>query len=223
MKKAIIIIGLLLVLAGCGGNKIKINTIKNDLSADGARIRTETPEIAGSSEFIKNINSELAEGIRGETVRFQENAAASDTADDELEITYAVAFAENGMVSLIVDGEAFTGGVHGELMRKSKTFDIETEREITFVDLFCDDQFPTRINSYIEQLMEENPNKYADLWKRPLVGTEQEFYLTDTGVVIYFPPYALSYYSRGFVEFEIPYEELDGYLNPEYNGRLWNR
>ena len=60
--------------------------------------------------------------------------------------------------------------------------------------------------------------EYADIWEQPVIGEEQNecFYLTDDGLVIYYPPYELSYYARGFVEFVIPYSELYGYLKPEY-------
>ncbi len=216
LKKAAVLIGLVFLLCGCNGSKLKIDIIKNDASTDGAKIYTEVAEIEGSSEFIKQVNTEIAEGIREETVKFQERAMESETDDDELKIKQTVAFSQNGIVSIIIDCEEFTGGAHGELKRKVKNLDLQKECEISFPDLFCDDSYPTRINAYIEQEMTEKPNKYADLWKRPLVGGEQEFYLTKNGVVVFYPPYELSYYSRGFVEFEIPYAELEGYLKEEY-------
>ena len=43
------------------------------------------------------------------------------------------------------------------------------------------------------------------------------FYFTDKGIVIFYPPYELSYYSRGFVDFTIDYEDLYGYIKPEYS------
>lgn len=222
LKRIAVLIGLIFILCGCDGSKLKIDIIKNDVSQDGAKIYTEVAEISGNSEFIKKVNAEIAEGIREETVKFQERAKESETPDDELKIEQTVAFSENGIVSLIVDCEEFTGGAHGELKRKVKNLDLDRECEISFSELFCDDKYPTRINAYIEQAMTEKPNKYADLWKRPLVSEGQEFYLTKTGVVVFYPPYELSYYSRGFVEFEIPYAELEGYLNPEYVKKIMN-
>lgn len=197
--------------------------MKNNLSAEGAKIYTEVAEIDGDTEFIKKTNIEIAEGIREETVKLRGKAAASETTDDELKIKETVAFDKNGIVSLIIDCEEFVGGAHPELKRRTKNLDLEKECEISFPDLFCDEEYPTRISAYIEQEMAEKPNKYADLWKRPLVGEGQEFYLTETGIVIYYPPYELSYYSRGFVEFEIPYAELEGYLNTEYARKVTNK
>ena len=43
-----------------------------------------------------------------------------------------------------------------------------------------------------------------------------EFYMTDEDLVIFFPPYVLSYYAKGFIEFPLRLTELNGYLNEEF-------
>ena len=72
------------------------------------------------------------------------------------------------------------------------------------------------LNARLEKL--SLTDEYSDIWEKPVVGEAQNenFYLSNGGLVLYYKPYELSYYSRGFVEFTIPYSELYGYLKPEY-------
>lgn len=221
MKRFLILAVALLLFCGCAGSGVKIDVLKNAVNEKDMRIYTETAQISLNSEFAQKINKEIADGITEETENFRALASESETEDDELEIRHITALSQNGIVSIITDCREFTGGMHSELKRAVKNIDLEKECEIAFSDLFCDDKFTDRINAYIEQVMASKPNKYADLWKKPHITADSEFYLTKSGVVVYYPPYELSYYSRGFVEFEIPYDELDGYLNPEYIGRIY--
>ena len=72
------------------------------------------------------------------------------------------------------------------------------------------------LNSRLEKMSRQA--EYSDLWEKPIITDAQNeyFYFNDKGIVIFYPPYELSYYARGFVEFVIPYEDLYGYLKPEY-------
>ena len=124
------------------------------------------------------------------------------------------------IVSIVGECHSYTGGVHDNLSRIVKNIDIKNEKLIAFDDLFCDDGYINRINSYIEVLSEQKPEKFSELWKKPIVTKEQKFYLTPESLVIFFDPYELSYYAKGFVEIEIPYDEITSFLNPEYSGRI---
>ena len=52
----------------------------------------------------------------------------------------------------------------------------------------------------------------------PLIteDTENNYYITDEDLVIFFPPYTLSYYAKGFIEFNIRLTEIEGMLKDEY-------
>ena len=67
-------------------------------------------------------------------------------------------------------------------------------------------------------MIEENPDIYSELWEEPHITADNKnrFYMTDTELVIFFPPYELSYYAKGFVEFKIPLEELYDILDERY-------
>jgi hypothetical protein len=51
------------------------------------------------------------------------------------------------------------------------------------------------------------------------ISDAQYFYLTDTGVTIYFYPYDIAAYAGGFPEFAMTYEELDKLIDKD--GAFW--
>ena len=75
-----------------------------------------------------------------------------------------------------------------------------------------------KLNSIISEMVTKNPDKYSEMWAEPKITEENKnrFYLTDTDLVIFFPPYELSYYAKGFIEFPIPLESINPILNERY-------
>ena len=219
LKRSVFLMGLIFLLCSCsGGNTVEI--IKNTEKTEEWEIYTETPKLSTKNVFAENINADIQKRVDDTLQSFKDEAGKSEGKDDALNATSFVSFSKNGILSVVIDCEKYTGGVHGELGRIVKNLDMQNEKELAFCDLFSDEKFPDRINAYIEQVMQDKPTKYKDIWKKPVVDADELFYLSDAGVVIYYLPYELSYYSRGFVEFEIPYEELEGYIKPEYLERL---
>ena len=51
------------------------------------------------------------------------------------------------------------------------------------------------------------------------IKEEQDFYLTQGSLVIYFTPYEIAAYAAGFPEFEISWAEIDDLINKE--GDFW--
>jgi len=190
-------------------------------SGNGYSITMEIPEIQDDSGFSPQFNSEYI--ALGDTIlnNFIAEAEKTENAEDTLNISQEIKFNKNKILSIIGNCEAYTGGTHKTQSRILKNTDLETGKNISFNELFNDGAYIDRINSYISTLLETNPEKFNELWKIPTVSENQDFYITADGIVIYYPPYELSYYSKGFVEIEIPYEEIESYLKPGYAKRIW--
>lgn len=220
MKRCILLIFFALCLSGCGGGEIKTEFKEKNYSAPGYSARLQCPVIHDNSDFAKELNRSSAQLCDTMLGNFLAEAERSLTDRDSLCLKWRTALSQNGILSLVGECEAFCGGVHPNLSRIVYNLDIKNARKISLADLFADSGYISRINSYIEAEAERRPEDFCDLWKKPTMSAEREFYLSPKGVVIYFPPYELSYYSKGFVEIEIPFEELSGYLNPEYAERF---
>lgn len=216
MKRIIAAAAAALVLCGCSQDSVKVEIKEKEYEEAGYKVYMEVPEIEGNSDFIKTFNADYTALADEMLKKFSEEAEKSDIPNDSMEFKQSISLNQNGILSIVGECEAFTGGPHGILSRVVRNIDIKNAREISLSDLFTDEEYVNRINSYIEVLMEEKPADFADLWKTPAVAENQGFYLTGKGIVLFYPPYELSYYSKGFVEIEIPYDELGGFLNPDY-------
>ncbi len=125
------------------------------------------------------------------------------------------------MISLFYDIYEFTGGAHGNTIRKGNTWLMESPRGgpsesgtlITLDSLFVKDYDYTPIilrliesearrrqitgaAQYFENL-DENIEKYFD---------SKNYYLTDDGIAIFYPLYTIAPYSEGIQVFIIPYK-----------------
>lgn len=221
MKRIIITVLFLTILCGCSKDSVKIEMKDKIYEGNGYKITMEIPEIHDDSEFSNNFNSEyitLADKMLND---FSSEAEKSDISNDYLNLKQEIKFNKNGIISIVGNCKAFTDSSHETLSRIVKNIDIKNQRNILLNNLFNDNEYITRINSYIEVMMQTNPDNFTGLWKTPVISENQNFYITQNGIVIFYNPYELSYYSKGFVEIEIPYEELESYLNPEYAERIW--
>lgn len=127
---------------------------------------------------------------------------------------YTVTMNENCIFSTYFDQYQFTGGAHGSTIRYSDNWQLQTGRRIRLKDLFKRTENPRslllkQILQLAEENMRENP-VYFENYKELIVKyfNPDSFYLTPTGIAIYFQQYEIAPYSTGIVVFEIPYESL---------------
>lgn len=215
MKKVLCLALSLCFFTGCSKSAVKLEKEKKEYETDDYKVSMEIPQIKTDIPYQTQFNSDyltLSDEIFN---TFSAEAVKSDTPKDQLTMEQEIKLNKKNILSIVGHIEAFTGGAQNQLYRITKNIDLEGQRELKFPDLFTDGEYINRINSYIDTKMRENPNQFTSLWKVPKVTEDQEFYLSPKGVVIYYPPYELSYYAKGFIEIEIPYEELEGYLIPQ--------
>lgn len=210
------------LVGGCAVNGVRVKTEKFAEETESESIKTETPVISGmKKDFTDEINARLADVISAKTDSFKEAAKKCEkdrNTKAELEINAEVKFNKKNLLSVVLESYEYTSGLNGSSARYAVTLDALGEKQLELCDLFCDDEYKNMLNARLEKL--SLSDEYSDIWEKPTVNEAQngDFYLSDGGLVIYYQPYELSYYSRGFVEFTIPYSDLYGYLKPEYAG-----
>ena len=223
IKAGIIITSLIMlmtVICGCSLNSVRVNIIKDEREGDNEIINVEIPQISGmSEEFCDNLNNELKNYANDKIEAFIDEAQKTHQERDgkaKLDTEQKVKFNKKNFLSVIGDSFEYTSGMTGAASRVALNIDTESEKRLYLCDLFNDEEYVGMLNARLDEI--SIGEEYADIWERPVIGEEQNecFYLSDNGLVIYYPPYELSYYARGFVEFTIPYSELYGYLKPEY-------
>jgi len=124
---------------------------------------------------------------------------------------------ERGIFSLSLTVYSFTGGAHGMTIIKSLTFDVVTGRQYNLADLFkVESDYVTKLSSIIQKKIND--------WETPLldeftkIRSDQDFYVADHSLVIYFQLYEITPYVAGFPYFPIPILDIQDIINP--NGPL---
>lgn len=211
---------LVFFMSGCSVNAVRVKLEKYEAENDAEKVKTETPVITGMKKsFTDEINAQMSDIITSKTESFRETAQKTQNdrnAKAELEISTEVKYNKKNLLSYVIEAYEYTSGFNGAASRYAVTIDAAEEKQLQLCDLFCDDEYKDMLNARLEKL--SLTDEYSDIWEKPVIGEAQNesFYLSDGGLVLYYKPYELSYYSRGFVEFTIPYSELYGYLKPEY-------
>ncbi len=217
------IASLVFVILVCGcSDGISVKTEKTDYQCENGSVYAEIPVINGlkDQEFQDGINERINKEIENERNIFLDEASEEGKEkikESHLEIKSSAEYNKNGLLSLLLQSRKYTSGLDDVFSRYVINLDTNNEKEITLNDIFTDEEYIPMLNKKLEELSGEDI--YSDIWETPVIGEKQNemFYFSPEGLIIYYPPYELSYYSRGYVEFCVPYKELYGYLSPEYS------
>lgn len=239
MKKSLFIIPviLMLIISSCsfmgknlGSDKIRIGYRSSDLSNDKFDITISIPEFKNikNAEFEQQLNEYFFNDIQNKANEFIKTASdfSADIPDGKrasIDITCHDEYNDKDFLSMITTVETYTGGVHSTIKDIASNIDLRQNRIVGLSDLFdenCD--YKKILTKILCGLAEENTELYSELWEKPAVTDDTEFYIKDGCLVIYFQPYELASYGRGFVDFSIPISSLQTYLKEDFY-RLGNR
>ncbi len=131
----------------------------------------------------------------------------------EMQAGYEIKNNQRNILSLNLIVYSFTGGAHGMTIIKSLTFDTETGKQYALEDLF-------KPGSDYEKELSDIIRKDIKRWNVELLGTfegirsDQDFYIADTSLVIYFQLYEITPYVWGFPYFPIPILDISNIVKP---------
>ncbi len=222
--KKILAVVLALTLVGCNfDDGYGVSVKQEEQETDYSTVYAEILEFRGikNKEYQSQLNLSIEDSVEDAMHQFDSIAQeAKETlpagVKSSLYITQKVKRNTNDFISFVMEHYIFTGGAHGTTSWYPRTIDVTSEspHDLTLGDLFTVDDYLDKLNAIIKQKVRDNPDIYSELWEEPVVTKDNEdrFYLTDENLVIYFPPYELSYYAKGFIEFPIALKELSPYL-----------
>lgn len=211
-------------LCGCSLGGISYKNIITEEDTDEYSVYMETPSVSGISDeaFGLSINNAFSEMTSMWKEDFKTRINQNSREKAELSVVSDEKFNKNNFVSIVVEKSVYTGGPHGNIWRFSQNIDLDTLKVLTLKELFIDSKYIDFLNRRMIEIAEDNPDKYSDLWQTPVIGERQmsDFYIHDGNLIIFYQPYDLSYYAKGFVEFPISVDSLRGYIKPEYAERF---
>ncbi len=226
IKRVIAAVLGVMCLSSCAvGGGVETDIVTKEYETDYSSVKAEIIELSGlaDTEFEDEFNEDVEESTDSELVAF--DTAAAEIADElkmgnkcVFQTSWDVKYNKNDFLSLVEERYVYMGGAHGETAWLPRNIDVAASKEIKLADLFADSGYVNTLNRLITEQVEENKDEYADLWEKPEIkdSNQTDFYIEDGNLVIFYQPYDLSYYARGFVEFHLPLEELKGYMKEEY-------
>ena len=179
--------------------------IQNINSAISNTVTTAKDKIEKDSEEYKK--SYEADSNKDNTIKYQYEAIYN----------YKIAYNKNNILSIPLTMYEFTGGAHGLTNIKSFNYDLVKEKELKLEDLFkANSNYKEVINNHIKEEISKQPENYfqgQDGFSS--IKDNQDFYISDEGIVIYFSLYDIAPYSSGIPMFTITWDEIIDYLeNP---------
>lgn len=121
----------------------------------------------------------------------------------QLVANYEIKTNLRGVFSLNLIVYDFTGGAHGMTFVRSLNFDTSTGDTVSLPQLFTSGHaYIDTINDYIEKKIKKWQIDVIEPFQT--ITPDQDFYIADNSIVIYFQLYELAPYSSGFPYFPIP-------------------
>jgi hypothetical protein len=166
------------------------------------------PEMEGTSPQANNINYTIQQAI----TKFTDEQNKPDRSG---QVGYKIEFNKNHVLSVKLKESFYAHrAAHPMSFQRSLTFNTKTGEVLELADLFLPDaDYKARLN----QLAIEQITQRKVFLLKPYNGLtpDQEFYLTDDSLVLYYQLYEYTAYVYGFLEIAIPYDQLAGFIRPE--------
>ncbi len=129
-----------------------------------------------------------------------------------VDLNYQVKYNQNGLLSVVFDNYQYYGGAHGSTLQTAYTFNLKDGTEYKLSDMFKDKtDYVTLMSNQVKQQLKERGLSEGVEFDR--IAEDQEFYLDNNGIKVYFQQYAIGAYALGILEFEADYSDVRDVLN----------
>lgn len=207
------------ILQNIDENDIKINTIKKTYETRELKLSLQYPQLAGleNSEAEKKLNSMFAglaseagdRGYQAGKVMIEEQLARGIKA--EAFYDYRVEYNQKGIISIVFLDYIYSGGAHGLTVQSSYTIDLKTGTVYELKDVFKAEDYVSIISSEVKKQMEER-KMTGYLPPFEAIRPDQDFFLSNNSLVVYFQAYEYTPYAAGIPEFELGFPSIEKYL-----------
>lgn len=206
---------LMLPLSAEGAVQIETSQIGNDEEMICAKI----PQIEneGQAEVISNLNDTFRMNVAARLEPFEYDLGTIPNADRHNFIgEYEIPYNSDRYLSVVQSYYIFSGGAHGNTYYDTGTYDLQTGEKITLDDVFAPQVDYSKLLTQIvrEEIKGRGKSDHYIFFER--VDPEVQFYLTEEGIVLLYPPYAIAPYVEGTIRFTIPWMKIQGSLHPDF-------
>ncbi|BCJ94510.1 hypothetical protein acsn021_20790 [Anaerocolumna cellulosilytica] len=179
------------------------------------------------------VNYPVIEGMSSEEIQKSVNDRLKDifisprtglTKDDELTVEDDYTASQLGNLLIIIQTgyDYYFGAAHGMPIKQYYFVDLTTGVFYSLADLFIKDtDYITPINTIIQTKIESADSEEDFYFEDSFdsIADNQNFFLEQDGITLYFYPYEIAPYAAGFPEFKISFDELTNVIDKE--GDFW--
>ncbi len=215
--RKIFMCSLILLCASCGNDGIAVDSVDKSYTTDTITVNACVPQLKGlaSSDLEEKVNNEYMTVCTRLLNEFSDEAKKTKE-ESVFNVETTQHYNRNGFLSIVTQIDSTARKTKKNRFRITKNIDTKNCVEVELSALFADDSYIDVLNGYLEKKITESSESYTDLWEKPKITENQRYYINDMDLVIFYPPYELSYYERGFVEIPVKLSDISGYLKPEY-------
>jgi len=214
-------------------NDISIKPMKETSEDKYLKLTIQYPEISGldkksvqdsiNSVIIKAADDAKKEGVKyaEEMKQTYDSGYTGSPNQCETYFDYRLKYNRNGLLSIVFLDYQYTGGAHGMTVQSSHTFSLDTGKDYELKDLFKSGaDYVSTINGAVKLRMAEKV-KAGILPDQPLtpfktIKDNQDYYLSDNGIVIYFQQYEYFPYASGIQEFTVVFDKMKDILKSDF-------
>ena len=221
-----------LILQSIKKNTITIKTVRQNSENDMIKITLQYPRIDGlgdkavqdsiNSIFEKEALKARDEGLRNEEEMKELKSSGGISSPNKCEtyFDYSVKYDQNGMLSVVFLNYQYTGGAHGMTLQTSYTLDLKTGKEYGLKDMMKGEAgYVSFISGIVRNKIDEKTKagELAEIAAFNAIKDDQDFYLSDSGLVIYFQQYEYFPGAAGIQVFPIEFSALKDMLKPDFS------
>jgi hypothetical protein len=191
-------------------NALTVTTETYAKDSEAASIKLKYPKISGLSNAAveQSINNTLKQMIMNFAAGAEHDLANRSQQDHpyEYDANYIVSYNQNGVLSLVTEQYAYTGGAHGITLRQAYTFSLKDGKTLLLGDLFgANPSYKKQLNAKLTKLLKADGGYLGGFTG---LNTEKYFYLKEGKVVLFFQLYEYTAYAAGFPEYTFSFKEL---------------
>lgn len=172
------------------------------------KITSDKHDLIIKYPYVSGMQDKTLQNRINELLMRQSGTDYKGRPDETYRQDYDVMLNKNGIMSIVNNSYMYVqGAAHGMSMRSSINIDMTTGRLYSLQELFKPGtDYKSRLNNIIKnQIAEGNIPLLREFQG---INDNQEYYLTDKELVIYYQLYDYTPYAYGFLEFYIPYEKI---------------
>ncbi|MCD7761280.1 MAG: DUF3298 and DUF4163 domain-containing protein [Clostridiales bacterium] len=191
--------------------------------------------VEGRPEVEESINADLQAllsqiSTANSDLKAQVDADYEATAEEgwgwyayESQLTAEVVRCDSQVLCIRFNGYSYSGGAHGYSFSYGRSYDVQSGSRLSLAFLSATGvDFPTYALERVTELC--GSEAYSGLVFDTAVDQEalsdvvsdEQFLLTEDGVVFLADPYVIGPYASGIIEFTLPYDELEGVVKADY-------